>query len=206
MFTGIVDCAVVVREVRNTRTGGQLVLNEVPLAGELPLGESVAVNGCCLTVTGAAARNGEARFDLLSETLRVTNLGQLQPGGLVNIERSLRAGDRLSGHYVQGHVDCVSKILDFSQHGQDRRLEVGLPREFSHLVVRRGSICVDGISLTIADLTSASFVCWVIPHTAECTNLRAAKDGDLINLEFDLLAKYVARALENLPGARSAEL
>lgn len=195
MFTGIIETAAEVGAVEATATGGRFALRAVPFAGELALGESVAVNGCCLTVTGAEPQRdgGTVRFDLLAETLRVTNLGRLVPGSLVNLERALRAGDRLSGHYVQGHIDTVAEVIDYSPHGQDHRFEVALPAAFAAHVIPRGSIALDGISLTVAEITPASVVCWVIPHTAAVTNLRARRRGDLVNVEYDLIGKYVAR-------------
>jgi riboflavin synthase len=192
MFTGIVECAAPVRKLRRSGAGARLIV-EVPFARELAPGESVAVNGCCLTV--AAISGGDVGFDLLEETLRVTNLGGLEPGSPVNLERALRVGDRLSGHFVQGHVDRASEILDWSPHGGDFRLEVALPEAFSMLVIPRGSIAVDGISLTIADLRPSSFVSWIIPHTATVTNLRHAACGRLVNLEFDMMAKFARRLL-----------
>jgi riboflavin synthase len=158
-----------------------------------------------LTVTAAdpSAEGGSVSFDLLAETLRVTNLGRLAPGALVNLERALRAGDRLSGHYVQGHVDTVAEVLDFSSKGQDHRLEVALPPEYQPHVIPRGSIAIDGISLTAAGLSDHSVVCWIIPHTAEVTNLRTRRRGDRVNIEYDLVGKYAVRWLE--AAARVAE-
>ena len=175
--------------------GGRLLLRGVSFSGELAVGESVAVNGCCLTVTQAdpSEDGGTVGFDLLAETLRVTNLGRLQPGSLVNLERALRAGDRLSGHYVQGHVDTVARVVDFSPHGPDHRFEVELPSAFRASVISRGSIALDGISLTVAEITPSSLVCWIIPHTAAVTNLRVRRPGDFVNVEYDVIGKYVAR-------------
>lgn len=195
MFTGIIETSAEVAAVEATAAGGSLVLSGVPFAGQLALGESVAVNGCCLTVTAAdpTMAGGTVRFDLLAETLRVTNLGGLTPGALVNLERALRACDRLSGHYVQGHVDTVAEVLDFSPHGQDHRLEVELPAAYRRNVIPRGSIALDGISLTVAEITPASLVCWIIPHTAAVTNLHSRRPGDRLNVEYDLIGKYVAQ-------------
>ena len=197
VFTGIIETAARVCSVEATPAGGRLVLSGVPFAGELALGESLAVNGCCLTVTGAeaAADGGRVRFDLLAETLRVTNLGGLGVGAAVNLERALRAGDRLSGHYVQGHVDAVVEVLDYSLQGQDHRLEVALPAAFQRNVISRGSIAIDGISLTLAGIHPHSVVCWIIPHTAAVTNLGTRRAGDKVNVEYDLIGKYVARGL-----------
>ncbi|MEM9016788.1 MAG: riboflavin synthase, partial [Verrucomicrobiota bacterium] len=130
------------------------------------------------------------------ETMRVTNLGDLETGSPVNLERSLRIGDRLSGHFVQGHVDACAEIINYEEVGQDHRFTVALPREFAHLMVHKGSICVNGISLTVAELEDDRFTLWIIPHTHEVTSLKAAKVGSRVNLEFDLLAKHLERLTE----------
>lgn len=193
MFTGIVETCGKARLLKPVATGAELWI-EAPFVGDLTLGESVACNGACLTVT--AVEDGAMRFDLLHETLRVTNLGELKPGDPVNLERSLRIGDRLSGHFVQGHVDACAEVLAYETIGQDHRFAVSLPREFAHLVVPKGSICVNGISLTIAELHDDHFVLWIIPHTHAVTNLHAVRTGTRVNLEFDLLAKHIARIRE----------
>ncbi len=196
MFTGIVERTVEVRELRPVATGARLILEMGEIAQELSLGESVAVNGCCLTVAAFEAEGGIS-FDLLAETLRLTNLGELGDGSMVNVERALRVGDRLSGHFVQGHVDCRSQILDWEAVGQDHRLVIGLPREFSRYTIYKGSITVDGMSLTIAELREDRFTIWITPHTWAVTNLRRRTAGEAVNLEFDLLAKYVVGAAKN---------
>ena len=190
MFTGIVECCAEVSAMEAVADGYRLSL-DIPFAGELKEGESVAVNGCCLTVT--TIEEGVVAFDLLAETCRVTNLGDLEKGSLVNLERALRADDRMSGHFVQGHVDCTSEILELEAVGQDHRLRVALPQSFARYMIGRGSICVDGMSLTAAELTDDSFTIWLIPHTMEVTNLKQRKAGQRVNLEFDMLAKYVER-------------
>lgn len=195
MFTGIVECAAETSHVEATPQGGRVALRGVPFAEELTHGESVAVNGCCLTVTRVEP-GGVVWFDLLAETLRVTNLRRLVPASRVNLERALRAGDRLSGHYVQGHVDTVVEIFDYSAHGQDHRLEVALPEAFERHVIPRGSIAIDGISLTVAELRETSVVCWIIPTTAQVTNLHTRRAGELVNVEYDVIGKYVARWAE----------
>jgi riboflavin synthase len=199
MFTGIIETTAPVLALLPTTTGARLVLGAVPFAPELALGESVATNGCCLTVVAVDAALGQVEFDLLAETLRVTSLGALQPGARVNLERALRVGDRLSGHYVQGHVDTTGAVLDFSPHGNDFRFAVELPSAFRAAMIHRGSICIDGISLTVAELHEDHFVCWIIPHTREITHLGGIKTGQRVNLEFDVLAKYVQRLLETQP-------
>lgn len=163
------------------------------MAGEVALGDSVAVNGCCLTV---AAREGELLcFDLLQETLARTSLRGARAGDRVNVERALAAGSRLGGHFVQGHVDCTAEVLAVSRSGADLRVEVELPGEGAAYLVPKGSIAVDGISLTVAELHRGSFVLWIIPHTLEKTNLGDRVAGDRVNLEYDILAKYVERTL-----------
>ncbi len=191
MFTGLVIETGELLSLERTGGSARLTLR-APLTGpRAEIGDSVAVNGCCLTVT---VRDGERlTFDLLAETLRVTNLGDLENGARVNLEPALGAGAKLGGHFVQGHVDTTAEVLDFSPHGQDFRLEIALPDDFAQYVAHKGSIAVDGISLTVAEVRDASFVCWIIPHTREVTNLAARRKGGRVNLEFDLLAKYVER-------------
>ncbi len=191
MFTGLVIETGELLSLERTGESARLALR-APLTGpRAEIGDSIAVNGCCLTVT---VRDGERlSFDLLAETLRVTNLGDLASGARVNLEPALGAGAKLGGHFVQGHVDTTAEVLDFSPHGQDFRLEIALPDAFAQYVAHKGSIAVDGISLTVAEVREASFVCWIIPHTRAVTNLAARRKGEQVNLEFDLLAKYVAR-------------
>jgi riboflavin synthase len=190
MFTGLVESLGKVTSLENLGEQARLTLS-IPFAGELALGDSVAVNGCCLTVAGMAGDH--VHFDVLAQTLRVTSLGKLSAGSAVNLERALRVGDRLGGHFVQGHVDAVGEILSLEENGQDHVLEVSLPQEIHRLCVAKGSIAIDGISLTIADLKRDSSVFWITPHTFANTNLRDAKPGDAVNLEADMLAKHVAR-------------
>jgi riboflavin synthase len=194
MFTGLVEELGEVVSLEQASSGGvRLTLRAPTIAQEAQLGESVAVNGCCLTV--AARQDGLLRFDLLQETLARTSLGGVQPGGCVNLERALLAGGRLGGHFVQGHVDCTAEILALEHRGADVRLEVALPEEGARYLVEKGSIAVDGISLTVAELGKESFVLWIIPHTLAETNLGRRRAGDKVNLEYDLLAKYVERML-----------
>lgn len=193
MFTGIIEECGEVIGLEPVKTGAVLWVKS-SFAHEVTIGESVANNGACLTAT--EVENGILRFDLLHETLRLTNLGDLSPGDPVNLERSLRIGDRLSGHFVQGHVDACAPILAYETVGHDHRFSVSLPPEFAHLIVHKGSICVNGISLTVAELHRDHFVLWIIPHTHEVTSLKSVKVGSRVNLEFDLLAKHLARIQE----------
>ena len=189
MFTGLVESLGKVVSLENRGEQAWLTL-AIPFKEELQLGDSVAVNGCCLTV--AEISEAGVRFDVLAQTLRVTSLGALKVGSVVNLERALRVGDRLGGHFVQGHVDAVGEILSLTQNGQDHVLEISLPPVIGRLCVSKGSIAIDGISLTIADLKEHSAVFWITPHTFAHTNLCAAKAGDSVNLEADMLAKHVA--------------
>jgi riboflavin synthase len=202
MFTGIIEATGCVAALLKSADGARLELTGVPFAGELALGESVAVNGCCLTVVATAG--GNVKFDLLQQTLRLTNLGDLVSGDLVNLERALPAGGRFSGHFVQGHVDGTGLIHAWEPHGQDYRLEVRLPAELRRYVLPRGSIAIDGISLTAADLTADAVTAWITPHTREVTNLRCAAPGKRVNLETDMLAKYVEQFLDRRSDASGA--
>ena len=190
MFTGLVESLGNVVSLETLGDQARLDI-AIPFAGELALGDSVAVNGCCLTVAGIAAET--VHFDVLAQTMRVTSLGRLSVGSIVNLERALRVGDRLGGHFVQGHVDAVGEIVSLEENGQDHVVEVSLPEEIHRLCVPKGSITIDGISLTIADLKDDSAVFWITPHTFSHTNLKATEVGASVNLEGDMLAKHVAR-------------
>lgn len=191
MFTGLVEAPGRVVSLIEKGEQARLLL-EIPFAVELALGDSVAVNGCCLTV---AELGEDTAFDLLAQTLKLTSLGKLQAGQPVNLERALAVGDRLGGHFVQGHVDDTGTIVDLSPLGQDYRLEVSLPPAIHALCIDQGSLCIDGISLTIAELRADSAVFWITPHTFRATHLAAASQGQIVNLEADLLAKYVKKLL-----------
>lgn len=193
MFTGLVEETGELLALERSTQGARLTVRAPLAAGDARLGDSIAVNGCCLTVV--ANEDGRLGFDLLNETLARTNLGALNPGQPVNLERALAAGARLGGHFVQGHIDAAAEVLAFEAVGADHRLEIALPAEFAPLVAFKGSIAVDGISLTVAEVRPQSFVIWIIPHTLEMTNLRQRRAGDRVNLEFDLLAKYLERML-----------
>ena len=191
MFTGLIEEVGRVVATRANDHGTKLEIAAPRTAREARTGESIAVNGCCLTLT--SRRGDRLSFDLLEETIGRTNLKKLRQNNRLNLERALRADGRLGGHFVQGHVDCVSSIIGLEKEGADFRLEVELPRKFAHYVASKGSIAVDGISLTVADVLPKSFVAWIIPYTKRHTNLDRATIGDLVNLEFDILAKYVER-------------
>jgi len=191
MFTGLIEEVGTVSAVG----GNQLKLAAPHVAKTIHRGDSLAVNGCCLTLT---ARRGDGLiFDLLEETIARTNLKNLQREQLVNLERALTMSDRVGGHFIQGHVDCVSHVIACQKSSADFRLEIELPRAFAHYVASKGSIAVNGISLTVADVLPKSFVTWIIPYTKTHTNLDRVQAGDLMNLEFDILAKYVERMVSS---------
>ena len=193
MFTGLIEEVGTVTSTRERERSKQLQIVAPRIAKKIRPGESVAVNGCCLTLS--AHRGDQLTFDLLDETLDRTNLKMLRRGSGVNLERALRTDSRFGGHFVQGHVDCTSRVISFAQIGGDHRLAVELPAEFARYVACKGSIAIDGISLTIAEVSPMSFVVWIIPHTKRHTNLRRAEAGVFVNLEFDILAKYVERII-----------
>jgi len=184
MFTGIVRGL-----GRVARRGPQQLVIHSPF--RLEPGESLAVNGVCLTV--AEVEGDEATMDLSQETLARTNLGTLRPGDFVNLEPALRSGEELGGHFVLGHVDTVGKIVLLERRGEDVILGVSFDPKFAELLADKGSVAVDGISLTPFSVSSGSFRCAVVPYTWNHTNLKHRRVGDLVNLEFDVLAKYVRR-------------
>jgi riboflavin synthase len=194
MFTGLIETTGTVLSLEPRGESARLTLHVGPMAAELADGDSVAVNGCCLTVTQHEAET--ASFDLLMQTLKVTSLGDLSAGSLVNLERAMALGTRFGGHLVQGHVDTTVRILDWSQHGQDHRLEVELPADQRGLLIPKGSICLDGISLTAAEVTPTSVTCWIIPHTHQVTHLHSKRTGERVNVEFDMLGKYVRELIK----------
>ena len=194
MFTGLIEELGRVEWLRRGEGGAQLAVRAPGISQGVKLGDSIAVNGCCLTVT--LAHDGTLVFDLLEETLRKTNLGALKPGSVVNLERSLAVGSRLGGHFVQGHVDTTIAVLRFEKHGADLRLDFEMPPEFAGYIAYKGSVAINGTSLTIAEVREDSFTLWIIPHTASATNLGALHAGEFVNLECDMLAKYTVRLLQ----------
>jgi len=193
MFTGLVREVGEVAWLRSTDQAVQLLIKAPRTAARARIGESVAVNGCCLTVT--AQREGQVMFDLLAESLERTNFGRLKPGSPVNLERALRVDGRLGGHFVQGHVDCTAEVIGLEEKGPDLRIDIAVPPAFARYVVFKGSVAINGVSLTVAAADNDRFSVWIIPHTLENTNLGDLERGDFVNLEFDILAKYVERLL-----------
>ena len=201
MFTGLIESVGDVVDAQPTGAGVRLRLT-TELAPELALGESLAVNGVCLTVV--ALDGGDVHADVGPETLRVTTLGALARGSLVNLERSMRADSRFGGHFVQGHVDAVGSIDAVRVEAEFTWLTVSVPSAFAPNLIHRGSVALDGISLTVAGLGIGRFDVMLIPFTLAHTNLRRVAVGTLVNLEFDMMGKYVARAAEVALHGRTA--
>lgn len=208
MFTGIVQEAAMVESVQKNSAGIRLAVRSRETAVGLKIGESVAVNGCCLTTVQitsgkrpapgqSALRAGKQErvvgFDLLHETWKRTNLQFAKEGMLVNLELPLRADGRLDGHFVTGHIDGLGKIEKWDRRGADHLLEISASATIMRYIVSKGSIALDGISLTVAEVQKERFGVWIIPHTFEVTALRERKIGDAVNLETDILGKYVEK-------------
>lgn len=202
MFTGLIERTGQLAESKST-PAGQRVRIATALGSELAPGDSVSVNGVCLTVVTCDAEGFHAEIG--PETARVTTLATLPRGCLLNLERPLRPESRLGGHFVQGHVDAVGRIEEIRQQGDSYWITVAYPREMAPLLIRKGSIAVDGISLTVAGLDERLFDVQIIPFTWSHTNLSGAKTGDHVNLEFDMLGKYVVRAVELARQGTSAQ-
>ncbi len=192
MFTGIVERTGTVVDLGTQGDACRLMLR-ASFPERLSIGASLALNGACLTVTENSGE--ELGFDLLQETLHRTNLGDLRPGDLVNLERPLPVSGRFDGHIVQGHIDATGTVASLEALGADRRLAIGYPAAFARYLIPKGSIAINGISLTIAEVTGSEFAVWIIPQTWKVTNLAACRTGIRVNLEFDLIAKYIERLI-----------
>jgi riboflavin synthase len=191
MFTGIIEETGRVESFAQGPESWRLCIAAKVVAQNLALGDSIAVNGCCLTVTKFDA--GRLEFDVLEETRRLTNFSTLATGAAVNLERSLRFDGKVGGHFVSGHIDDLGTIEVFEQRGNDYYLRVRGPVGCGRYLVKKGSIAIDGISLTVAETEGDKLAVWLIPHTIQVTNLHQKSVGGLVNLEFDLLGKYVEK-------------
>lgn len=205
MFTGIVEHAIPVGRVS---TDGDLGRIEIDLSAldewtSVKPGDSVALNGCCLTVAGLD--KGIATFEAIPETLRLTSLGDIQAGASVNVERAMKAGARFDGHLVQGHVDGVGEVAAIDEVGGEWRVTIDCGREFAGQCVLKGSVCIDGVSLTIAGLTDDALTVAIVPHTRKVTNIRTWRQGTRVNLEADVIGKYVRRHFEGMAGGQVSE-
>ncbi len=191
MFTGLVESIGKVASLQAEGEGRRLVIEATIFGNDITLGESIAINGVCLTVVEKTL--GRADFQLAPETLRKSNLGNLTIGSLVNLERAMRLGDRLGGHWVQGHVDGMGSLLKREKDGDWEKFIFQMPATLSRYLVAKGSITINGVSLTVVDVSTDIFSVALIPHTLANTNLEVLRDGDPVNLEVDILAKYVER-------------
>ena len=203
MFTGIVEEVGQIISLEEKEKAWELCMtNPFQDGSGIEAGASISVNGCCLTLVEQATDT--ARFELLEETLRKTNLGSLAEGSVVNLERALAADGRLGGHFVSGHVDTCGVIAVFEEQGKNLYLQISIPPASSRYLVDKGSIAVNGCSLTVCDVLEDSFAVWLIPHTLTKTNLAELKKGDSLNLEFDMLAKYVEKLSRSVVGKHQA--
>jgi riboflavin synthase len=196
MFTGIVEGLGVVKSVGKAKKGAETVMRVKlgKMTKGLKRGDSVCINGACLTVTRLA--KGEAQFEMVAETMRRTSLGSVKPGDRLNVERSMKVGDRLEGHFVLGHVDGTATIIDRVEKQSETTMWFALDdRSLASALVPKGSIAVDGISLTVVDVDGEKFSVSLIPHTLETTSLGSKRQGDRVNIETDVLSKYVAKRL-----------
>lgn len=194
MFTGIVKELGEVAEVVASAEGARLSIRAPQLAARVQVGDSVAVNGVCLTVV--QQQEGLLYFDAVQETLRRSNLGALRRGERVNLEDALRAGEPMGGHFVQGHVDTTGMVRQLTPQGNAVVMTVHVGEEWSRYVVPKGSVAIDGVSLTVVDVGRDEFSVWLIPHTRAVTTLGRRQVGDRVNVEFDVLAKYVEKLLQ----------
>ena len=194
MFTGIVEGTGRVEKISTStknRSAVQMAVNLGRHSKGLKVGQSVALNGACLTVTKIS--RSSCIFEMIGETIKKTGLGNLRPGGIVNLERSLKSGERLEGHFVLGHVDGVGTIKKIKNRPEEVQVRIGIPKKLSRYVVKKGSIAVDGISLTVTDIKDTLVSVSLIPHTIDVTNFKTRKPGDKVNIETDILGKYVLK-------------
>jgi riboflavin synthase len=193
MFTGIVKELGLVRRISGLGGIYKLSVEAKDIAGGLNIGESVSVNGACLTLTGKDKTVLD--FDVVGETFNRTNISKLKIGGSVNLESALRVGDPLGGHFVTGHIDCVGRIREIRRASDNYSIEVSFPGEYKKFVVEKGSISLDGISLTVGSVGAGRAIVHIIPHTLKITTLGSKRAGDEVNIEFDIIGKYILSAM-----------
>lgn len=198
MFTGIIEEVGRVVGFKPDAEAWSLAIAADLVRQDATVGDSISINGCCLTIT--RLDGGQMHFDVLEETRRLTNFGAFRINGPVNLERSLRFGGKVGGHFVTGHIDTTGKIVAIEPRGKDHYLRIRVPGGFTRYIVQKGSIAIDGISLTVAEVADNEFAVWLIPHTMEATNLHARSLGDAVNLEFDLLGKHIEKLMSGRTG------
>ncbi len=203
MFTGIVKDLGKMVDISRDGRAYRLTVGSENMSKGVNIGDSVSVNGVCLTV--AKKNDGLLYFDAVEETMRKTSLRRIKKGDKVNLESALCAGDPIGGHFVLGHVDCTGEITGITKAGKDISIEITIPKEFSGSIVEKGSVAIDGISLTLADVKKNKFRVYIIPHTLETTTLGARQLGDELNIEFDILGKYVLKNMGLGQGGKITE-
>lgn len=202
MFTGIIKEIGTVGGLGRSGSSRRLDIKAGAIYETAGIGDSVAVNGACLTLTGK--NKNVLSFDVMDETLRKTSLGALANNDPVNLEGAVKADGTFGGHFVTGHIDCVGKIREISKRGEFK-LAIEVPKDFMHLFVEKGSVCVDGVSLTVGGIRNDIFSVYIIPHTLKATTLGSKKTGDTLNIEFDIIGKYCARLFQKSPALRISE-
>lgn len=195
MFTGIVEELGFFKKISRTGSGAVLAVESKICLSDAKIGDSISINGACLTVVGI--KGSDISFDVSEETFKRTNIGKLKPGERVNIERSLMADSRLGGHFVTGHIDCIGKIVKKDRQGEYFNIEIEIPTIFMNYLVEKGSVAIDGISLTVNSIGKKSFSLMIIPHTLSLTTLADKGRVDIVNIEVDILAKYVEKFTSN---------
>ncbi len=201
MFTGIVEEMGIVQSSRRNKEGFRLSVKGTNVLEDMALGDSIAVNGICLTVT-LLSGNGTFEVDVMPETMRNTNLIDLSPGSVVNLERAMSANGRFGGHFVSGHIDGRGNLISRRSEGNSVVLAFSAPAEITKYIIKKGSITIDGVSLTVTDVSPEGFIVSLVPHTLQNTILEKKKTGDIVNLEVDILGKYVEKYLEKHLGGK----
>lgn len=196
MFTGIITDKGLITSVDDTRGDKRFYIKISYALDKIDIGASIACSGCCLTVIDFDKENNAFGVDVSAETLSKTTLGQWELGTTINLERSLKLGDELGGHMVSGHVDDVAEIVSIIEEGDSRRLKIKVPDNFARFIAPKGSVALDGVSLTVNEVDGTIFGVNIIPHTWDVTTLGQRKNGDLVNLEVDIMARYAARLME----------
>jgi len=203
VFTGIIKDLGAVRRLCRAEDAYRLEISSRRVFGDVEIGDSVAVNGVCLTLV--EKNMGVMSFDVMEETARCSGIAGLKDGDVVNLEGALKANGSLGGHFVLAHVDCIGSIKEMKRQGGDFLMEIAFPMEFAHLVVEKGSVAIDGVSLTVGGVKASAFGVYLIPHTLKSTNLGLKRAGDSVNIEFDIIGKYAARLKSLESGSRITE-
>ncbi len=200
MFSGIVEGVGRIKEIAHSKEIITFTIDAFQISQGVKVNDSIAIDGVCLTVI--ATDGQKLKFNLVPQTLQKSTLGLKSEGDFVNLQRSLGVNDRIDGHFVQGHVDCTAKIIKIEDLGESSEMLFEIPDEFKDLIIQRGSIAIDGISLTVAECFGIQFKVAVIPHTLELTTMKDYKTGGLVNVEFDMIGKYIINTLENWKGVQ----